>query len=287
MSQKANHRTQTPNSKPIPLFYWSEIKFIFKKKENYGDLLSKYLVEKISGRSVKFVHPKKQSWFKINKNHYLTIGSILHHATKYSIVWGSGIIDKNLPIIKADYRAVRGPQTRKFLLQLGFECPEVYGDPAILLPRYYNPGIEKKFKLGIIPHYHDFKQVLEEYKDDPEILVIDLMTMDVEDITGQILSCENTISSSLHGIIVSHAYGIPSIWVEFSNKIFGDGIKFRDYLESVEIPFYQAEFLKRKLELKEIEILFQKYPFLPEGGKVEQMCKDLIKVCPFGPVITI
>lgn len=268
-------------SQTIPIFYWSEIKFIFKQKENYGDLLSKYLVEKISRKEVKWVHPKKQPWYKWDKTNYVTIGSVIHHASKNSIVWGSGIIDKEQHIAKADFRAVRGPQTRKFLLELGYECPEVYGDPALLLPKYYRPKVEKKYKLGIIPHYHDFKVVLENYKDDPEILVIDLMTLDVEEVTRQILSCEKTISSSLHGIIVSHAYNIPSIWVEFSDKIFGDGIKYQDYLESVEIPFYQAEFLDSKLSLIEIERLFEKYRGLPDEGKIEKLCDGLMKVCPF------
>ncbi len=269
--------------KKIPLFYWSEIEFIFKKKENYGDLLSKYLVEKISGKEVKWVHPKKQPWYKWDKTNYVTIGSILHHASKDSIIWGSGIIDKTQPIKEANYRAVRGPQTRKFLLGLDYICPEVYGDPALLLPKYYHPEVEKKYRLGIIPHYHDFKIVSENYIKDPEILVIDLMTLDVEDVTREILSCEKTISSSLHGVIVSQAYGIPSVWVEFSNKIFGDGIKYRDYLESVGMPFYQAEFLNRKLSLKEIEALFEKYPTLPEVGKVEELCEGLMEVCPFSP----
>ena len=117
----------------IPLFWWSEIQFTFKKKENYGDLLSKYLTEKISGKSVKWVHPKKQSFFKFDKKNYLAVGSIIHHATKDSIIWGSGIIDNEQKIVKADFRAVRGPQTRKYLLEMGCDCPEIYGDPALLL----------------------------------------------------------------------------------------------------------------------------------------------------------
>ncbi len=269
------------SSQTIPLFYWSEIKFIFKKKENYGDLLSKYLVEKISGKEVKWVHPKKQSWYKWNKTNHITIGSIIHHASKDSIVWGSGIIDKEQNIIKADFRAVRGPQTRKFLLDLGYECPEVYGDPALLIPKYYYPEVEKKYKLGIIPHYHDFKMVSENYKNDPEILVIDLMTLDIEEVTRQIISCEKTISSSLHGVIVSHAYGIPSIWVEFSNKIFGDGIKYIDYLESVCLIIYKPELLTGTKSVEELESLIESFPNLPDKVKTTQLQDGLMKVCPF------
>ena len=95
-------------------------KFIFREKENYGDLLSKYIVEKISDNPVKFVHPNKQQWYKRNRTNFLAVGSILHHANKHSIVWGSGIIDHEQEIAEADFRAVRGPQTRYFLLKLGY-----------------------------------------------------------------------------------------------------------------------------------------------------------------------
>jgi pyruvyltransferase len=269
------------SSANISLFYWSEIKFLNRNKENYGDLLSKYLVENISGKKVKWVHPKKQPWFKIHKKHYLTVGSIIHHATKDSVVWGSGIIDKKQSITKGDFRAVRGPKTREYLIQLGYYCPEIYGDPALLLPKFYNPLIEKKYKLGIIPHYNDYSLVLKTYLNVPDVIVIDLMTIDVEEVTRKIMSCEKTISSSLHGIIVSHAYGIPSVWVEFSKNIFGDGVKYVDYLTSVGLTIYQPEMLVYKKNLNELLSLLQIFPNLPKEEKISELQKGLIKGCPF------
>lgn len=272
---------QLGSGKLIPLFFWSERNFSFKEKENYGDLLSEYLVEKISGKSVKYVHPRKQPWHRWNKKHFLAIGSILHHATNDSIIWGSGIIDRKQQIPAADFRAVRGPRTRQFLLDLGYECPEIYGDPALLLPLYYHPEIEKKYKVGVIPHYLDYEEVSKLYKDESAILVIDMMTLNIEEVTRQLLECEKTISSSLHGIIVSHAYQIPSVWVEFSHKLYGDGIKFIDYMESVELPVYQPEFLKNKMSLKEMESLITGAPALPEAGKIKELSEALLKVHPF------
>jgi pyruvyltransferase len=268
-------------SQTIPLFYWSEIKFIFKNKENYGDLLSKYLVEKISGKNTTWVHPKKQSRFKWNKTNYLAIGSIIHHASKYSIVWGSGIIDRNQAIENAKFNAVRGPQTRKYLLDLGYNCPEIYGDPALLLPKYYNPKVEKKYNLGLIPHYHDYNNVLEKYKSKKDVLVIDLMTMDIEEVTKKIMSCKKTISSSLHGVIVSHAFEIPSIWVEFSDKIFGDGIKYVDYLESIGLCVYKPKLLTGIESNEELETLIKDLPNLPDKVMIAQLQEKLMKVCPF------
>lgn len=272
---------QLGSGKVIPLFFWSERNFSFKEKENYGDLLSEYLVEKISGRPVKYVHPRKQPWYRWNKKHFLAIGSILHHATIDSIIWGSGIIDRKQQIPVADFRAVRGPRTRQFLVDLGYECPEIYGDPALLLPLYYHPEAEKKYKVGVIPHYLDYEEVSKLYKDESAILVIDMMTLNIEEVTRQLLECEKTISSSLHGIIVSHAYQIPSVWVEFSHKLYGDGIKFIDYMESVELPVYQPEFLKNKMSLKEMESLIAGAPALPEAGKIKELSEVLLKVQPF------
>ncbi len=271
----------TPGKKKIKLFYWSEIKFIFKEKENYGDLLSKYLVEKISGRPVKFVHPKKEPWYKLDKKNYLAIGSIIHHATKDSIVWGSGIIDKKQKIANADFRAVRGPRTRELLLNIGFKCPAIYGDPALLLPKFFHPQIDKKYKLGVIPHYHDFHQAKNMFDKDPNILVIDLMTLDVEDVTRQILSCENLISSSLHGIVVSHAYSIPCVWVKFSDKLFGDGTKFADYFESLEIPLYTPPELKNFDLIHNPFNLFINFPSLPCKDKLKVVQQGLMQSCPF------
>ena len=268
-------------TKTIPLFYWSEIKLLYKNKENYGDLLSKYLVEKISGKEVTWVHPKKLPWYKWDKQNFLAVGSIIHHATKDSIVWGSGIINRQQKIAPADFRSVRGPQTRKFLLNLGYYCPEVYGDPALLLPNFFSPKVVKKYRLGIIPHYHDYKEVAETYNNQADILVVNLMTMDVESVTREILKCEKTISSSLHGLIVSHAYGIRSVWVKFSDKLFGDGVKFTDYLESVGLPVYQPIFLSTGRNLHELETVLKTFPSLPGIDQLEQMQSKLLTVCPF------
>ncbi|MDR5589683.1 polysaccharide pyruvyl transferase family protein [Christiangramia sp. SM2212] len=269
------------DKKRIPLFYWSEIKFIYREKENYGDLLSKYIVEQISGRKVKFVQPKKQPWYRNDKKSLLAIGSIIHHADRNSIVWGSGIIDHKQPVAKAKFEAVRGPRTRKHLLSLGYQCPEVYGDPAILLPKYYMPEIEKKYEIGIIPHYHDYAMAMELFKDIPEILVIDLLTLDIEEVTNKILTCKKTLSSSLHGLIVSHAYQIPSLWVEFSDKIFGNGVKYLDYLESIDLPLYKPEKIFRKLQVEEMQFLFENNSCLPEIEKMRILQDNLIRVWPF------
>ncbi|WP_423818449.1 polysaccharide pyruvyl transferase family protein [Salinimicrobium sp. TIG7-5_MAKvit] len=269
------------NYKKIPLFYWSERRFIFREKENYGDLLSKYLVEKISGKETRFVHPKKQAWYKTKKANLLAIGSIIHHASKDSVVWGSGIIDHEQELKKADFRAVRGPRTREYLLKLGYECTEVYGDPAILLPDHYNPKVEKRYKLGIVPHYHDYAKALEIFGGMEKVKVLDLLTMDVEATTKEILECDRILSTSLHGLIVAHAYGIPAVWIKMSSKIFGNDIKYTDYLESVGLETYKGEFIEEGFSEEKILEMFEKYPTLVSEGKLNELKTGLLEVIPF------
>ena len=268
-------------TKKLPLFWWSETRLMGKPKENYGDLLSKYLAEKISHKEIEWVQPKKQKWYKRTKTNYLSTGSIIHHANKKSIVWGSGIIDDQQVVARADFRAVRGPRTRDFLRKQGFKCPEIYGDPALLLPKFYAPEPKKKYRVGIIPHYNDYKQVVALYEGQDEILVLDLMTLDIEKVTNLILQCEQIISSSLHGIIVSQAYGIPSVQVRFSDNIFGNGIKYTDYFESVGLEPYKPEFIDNSRSCSELETIIKNNRNIPSLTRIKQIQKGLLESCPF------
>ncbi|SDW86264.1 Polysaccharide pyruvyl transferase [Lutibacter oricola] len=229
----------------INLFWWSSKHFENKSQENFGDAVGPYLIKKITGKNVRFIHPKKRKWNQKISKVLVTAGSILGQIDKNCIVWGSGLIIKDTKVPKATFLAVRGPLTRKHLLKQGCTVPEVYGDPAILLPQFYQPKTRKKYKIGIIPHYVDYDVVHNWYKNEKDILVINLLNDDIEAIIEQIVSCEKTVSSSLHGIIVSHAYHIPSCWVKFSENIFGDDIKYYDYFESVNIFNVKCYSLKK------------------------------------------
>ena len=109
-----------------------------KLGKNFGDFLAGYLAEKISG--------KKPVFTGLNGDTYIITGSVLNMNgfTKRNIVWGAGIMFQNRPVAPVSkYCAVRGPITRKRLLELNYKVPEIYGDPAIVLPKYYRPRIDK------------------------------------------------------------------------------------------------------------------------------------------------
>ena len=264
----------------INLFYWSSKVFENKEQENYGDLLSVYLVEKISKKKVVFYNAPKKRKALFQKNHLMAIGSIMSYATKKSFVWGTGIISKKDIFKNANFLAVRGPKTRERVMELGYDCPEVYGDPALLLPNYYKPHIQKTHSYGIIPHYVDYKQVARQYKNVPEVKVINLLGDDIEEITKEILSCEYTLSSSLHGIIVSHAYGIPSVWVRFSEKLSGDDVKFEDYFLSIDLIPYKGKWIDKSMKVSEFFTLYNMRKTIPNNNKLEEVKKMLLEAFP-------
>ena len=150
-------------------------------------------------------------------------------------VWGAGLIDETHQLKRRPRHvyAVRGPLTRRALETQGIEAPPIYGDPALLFPRYYRPAFDTKFRLGIVPHYVDKDASWVEFmRRDPECCVIDV-TGDVHAFVDQICQCERVVSSSLHGVIVADAYGVPSLWIELSDAVRGGGFKFRDYYSSI------------------------------------------------------
>lgn len=218
---------------------------------NFGDILTPYLVKKITGKTPKYVNKT----FNVAPINLLAVGSVIKFANKNTVVWGSGAMQMSDCLSpNADYRAVRGPLTRELVLKSGADCPEVYGDPALLLPCYYRPTTEKEYRIGIIPHYVDYDFVVSMYGNDPDVKIVNLINANIENVIDEIAECENVISSSLHGIIAAHAYGINAKWVKFSNKLIGDGTKFRDYFASVGVEMKCMEF-STKLEYSELKAL--------------------------------
>ena len=171
----------------------------------------------------------------LHHDRYLAIGSILGCANEHAEVWGSGFIRENATILGRPraVHAVRGPLSRAGLLAQGIECPEVYGDPALLLPRFYNPQIQKRYQVGIVPHYIDKGHPwLEQHRRDPQVLVLDIES-GIQEFLRAVKSCEVILSSSLHGLICADAYGVPNAWIQLSDDLIGGDFKFRDYRLSI------------------------------------------------------
>jgi len=261
----------------IPLTWWTVT-------PNFGDLLSPYLVEKLTSKQLKAVNnsPGKRrslrSVLRKSPFSYLGIGSIISRANNNSIVWGSGAFGtetKDNLNRKAKYLAVRGPLTRNLLRINGIQCPEVYGDPALLIPGIFNPPVTKKYKIGVILRWSetDWHGV----DADRDVKKINLGTSDIEGTLTDILSCERIISSSLHGIILADAYGIPSAWLS-SETPKGLEFKFYDYFLSVnkiQKP-QQFDFSVKQLTFDDLDKKIKFY-----SNEIEFDMNKLLNACPF------
>ena len=58
-------------------------------------------------------------------------------------------------------------------------------------------------------------------------------TQPLQDYLDALQGCEVVLSSSLHGLVFSHAFGRPAVWIELGNRVLGDGFKFLDYYASL------------------------------------------------------
>jgi len=207
----------------VNLIYFDE-KIGPEKKPNVGDLLSKvtfgYLLNHAGIKSLK----SKRGTVRI-----AFIGSVIQFLTADAVIYGSGFLFEYVAQrfaekrLKLDVRAVRGPLTRQQLVEIGYTVPEVYGDPAILLPLFYLPKItpDKKDFL-VIPHW----KTVDKYSN-RGYPVLSPLTDDWQNFIDEIASAKLIISSSLHGLILAEAYGIPAILLNEVEK--GNLFKYRDY----------------------------------------------------------
>lgn len=244
----------------LTLYYWKAQSYM-----NFGDHLSLKLVERMVGRPIE-THTKKTP---LGKKKLLAIGSIITSADDMDVVWGSGVKSESINLARyrfqnLDVRAVRGPLTRQFLQDnFQIDCPEVYGDPALLFP-YLFPEFQKKaspeFDYIIIPHYED----LHLFEGNSHVV----SPLDPWDyVVEQILNSKLVISSSLHGIIIAEAYDIPArlLRVSDSQPLF----KFQDYYAGTNrADFHYAHSVEEALLMGgekpfdcDIEKLYASFPF--------------------------
>ncbi|PRD48209.1 polysaccharide pyruvyl transferase family protein [Sphingobacterium haloxyli] len=250
----------------------------FPEGRNFGDALNMTLVKYLSRRDTFPSRFLKQTAYKEDTS-YAVIGSICQWSRPQTIIWGAGFISdafKTKDFVKpSQVLAVRGPLSRAIYQANGIDCPACYGDPALLLPLIYNPTIEPIYEYGIIPHYVDWESPwVNRYRAQKNVLVVNIMIGDNHELfVKQLKSCRNIITSSLHGLILAQAYGIPVCAVKFSESVMGGEFKFTDYLLSV------GKTPKERINLFEQEILIEELPYDHESIQID--LAPLIEVCPF------
>lgn len=265
--QKTNYKlnslkkTNTSNKTKIYLNGWVKMTTKGIQPRNYGDDINFTFLPNITDCEHVLYNKNNTSIYNTQPN-YLMIGSILvdKYINENSVVWGAGMLrERKLKRKPKRVCAVRGPLTRKILLDSGIGCPEIYGDPALLMPYYYYPYIQKRYKLGIIPHHsHIRTSLLNKFKDDDEIKIIDFTVYpDWKTIIKQIVACDFIVSESLHGLIIAEAYKIPNIWISFGD--IKQDFKYEDFFRSIQKPPYTSYKITLSTTKRQLMELKKKY----------------------------
>lgn len=239
---------------------------------NFGDDINFSFLTEITGKK----HKKYDNEVVTN---YLMIGSIFidEYINDFTEVWGSGMLGHQVLYKKPNkVYAVRGPKTREICLTSNIDCPEIYGDPALLIPYYYYPYVMKKYKLGIIPHHSHIKSdILNKFKDNENIKIINFTEYnDWKDIIKEIVECEFIVSESLHGLIISEAFRIPNIWISLGNNI-GQNLKYEDFFLSINKPLYDSYLVTDETTYEDLLTLKDNY-----NSTFEIDLQKLVDACP-------
>ena len=93
----------------------------------------------------------------------------------------------------------------EILVKSGINCPEIYGNPALLMPVIYDKAVSKKYHLGVILHHNH--QYFKEKFMHANVKWIDVYRSysDIENFIDEVLACDAVLSSSLHELIVPNA----------------------------------------------------------------------------------
>lgn len=199
--------------------YW------WRNRRNFGDALTPILLREFAGITARW-SPKDQA-------EILVCGSVLQGLPSHwsGTVLGSGRLRPgHTELPNARLLALRGPLS--FASTYSGPSPEAvpYGDPALLLPLM----IERpptRWDVGVVPHWSDTGLIDEAGL--PGDHIIDV-TADPLEVVQAIASCKEIITSSLHGLIIADAYGIPATAVMCSRvEEEGGTFKFMDYWGSL------------------------------------------------------
>lgn len=247
---------------------------------NFGDWIGPYIYMKRTGRT-----PRHCTVAHVPEGVEVlyTCGSLLHKVNRprRAVIWGTGTIGAEMPLRRPKrVHALRGPLSQQALDAQGYRVPDVLGDPGLCLPMFYTPEqTAKTCRLGIIPHVSEerFWRDMARYLP-PDVKIIDLK-QPLETVVDAIVSCEATLSSSLHGIIESHAYGVPSGWLAtVTRELNGGTFKFHDYFQSIGIV--TDDRLRRDVVLPFRPEHYEP-DLIPPPNNVDAMARRLMDACPF------
>lgn len=202
----------------------------FFRVGNAGDIIARDLIEhRYSCPVVNVRHGGKR---------LLVVGSTADRIQEGDVVCGIGV--KTPEIQKAgrtpvQVRGVRGPISYDILKAAGHDVSNVKFqlDPGLLIRFRIEEAERRILPRGVIfiPHYRERGLYQKGLRQPIRLVDIDSRPSDV---ARAILEAELVYTSSLHGIIFSHALGRPCVMV--APQTHEPLLKYQDYFSAVNIP---------------------------------------------------
>jgi hypothetical protein len=213
---------------------------------NLGDALSAFVVSSLAGL------PVRRANFDQPVERLVAVGTIGQHQRGGILhFWGTGVdagrnptnsgIDRYVRPPDTDFHihALRGPNSAETLRNQGIPVPNIYGDPVWLLPRFWPmEDTEKTHDLGVILHISELesadpqsgpRKAFDRYQVPSGLEGIRLINtycaptaQAMWEKVREIASCRRIVSTSLHGLVIAEAYGIPCAW--FATYGSGSGV---------------------------------------------------------------
>ncbi|MBH1939370.1 polysaccharide pyruvyl transferase family protein [Mobilitalea sibirica] len=199
-------------------------------------------------------------------------------------IWGTGFIsddDGTTPFFRKNitFCALRGNLSKQRVEELiGRRLNIPTGDGGILASGLLDNKIQKRFELGIIPHFKEqheiaFRDLNNKFKYSK---IIDLKSDPIK-VVKEIASCEYVISSSLHGLIIADSFNIPNQHIIVSDAPSGDGFKFKDYYSGYDLE--HSPVYKNEINNISINTIIDNYKISPEQVNCKK--NELIECFPF------
>ena len=240
---------------------------------NFGDWLSPYIIQKVTGRQIKFVN----ELYLRKEPHIVSLGSIATCANRHSVVLGAGISSAKDSIAQsARIVSVRGPYTEIATKHCGLK----YGDPGFILSDIYKPKLvdyrTPVHPVVLVRHMNHADLNLDLSEEFDELSINAARPVDIERFIDEINSYELVITSAMHCFIACISYQIDVILVNFEgrfSKIPGDGTKYLDSLSGVNLKEIKPISISSSMDLKAILKDREKFIY---RGKVRDSVKKII-----------
>ncbi|MGY5765399.1 polysaccharide pyruvyl transferase family protein [Brachybacterium sp. DNPG3] len=204
--------------------------FFREDSGNLGDMMGYHIADWMIGPDA-YVRKGIRQKDALDSETVALVGSLIAALVDAPVrIIGGGLINANprdySPTVRIE--AVRGFLTQTIVERDAKQLPVVIGDPGLLLPRI-SPmePTETRKPLGYIIHDVDRDEFARRYPDQVGNIVDNYAPRD--EFVRQLSQYRAIASTSLHGCIFAHAYGVPVAPFVLTDKVFGGDFKFRDH----------------------------------------------------------